>query len=380
MKRISLPALLFLAVLPSAFGVQVKIKTATELRDRQNPNRVVIQVPAGATFDAELVEGEWLIGVLRHSGGVSRGIIRKDAVLDPEKLSRLEEEYRERMRVKEEQEMLAKGFVRYEGQWVTPEERRRREDDKFEQEQMAKGLVKFEGAWMTTEERAVVINERYSRELANLIAVLKDSKATPEQKESAERRLIEIREPAVQPLLDEMTGSDRAMRGVAAMVLGKIGGKEILEPLITALEDEDACAGAAAGLGELGSRDAVPDLIKALQDEDAVRAAAEALGKIGDVRAVDSLVKVMQDLYEDDATRAAAAKALGGIGDARALNPLRQVVENDKNPLVKEAAREAHDKIKASSPAARSPNQWSAWAGTLAGTQPVVAGILAKVS
>jgi hypothetical protein len=349
MKRTALFATLLFLLLPSGFCVQVKVKTATDLRDRQNPNRVISQVPAGATFDAEQVEGEWLLGVFSHGAGVSRGIIRKDAVLDPEKLSKLEEEYRQRIKIREQQDMLAKGFVKYKGEWVTPEEKKKREEEDFEQEQIAKGFTKFEGAWMRPEERAAIINKRYASEVASLIAVLKDPKAAREQKENAAKRLLEIKEPAAQPLLAELVGSDRAMRGVAAFILGKIGGKEMLQPLIAALEDEDACEGAAAGLGELGSRDAVPDLIKALQDEDAVRTAAEALGKIGDVRAVDSLVKVMQDLYEEDATRIAAATALGMIGDARALDPLKKVMEGDENPLVKEAAREAHDKIKATS-------------------------------
>jgi hypothetical protein len=271
-------------------------------------------------------------------------------VLDPEKLAKLEEEYRERMRIKEEQEMRAKGFVKYEGNWVTPEEKNRLEQEKFEQEQRAKGLVKFEGQWITPEQRATIIKDRYAKEVAALIATLKDLNATPEQREQAEKRLIEIREPATQPLIVELKGQNRQMRGKAAIILGKIGGKEVLQPLIAALDDEDACAGAAAGLGFLGDRAAVTQLINALRDEDAVRAAAEALGQIGDVRAVDPLIRVMQDYYEDDATHTAAAKALGMIGDARALPSLEKLMEEDKNPLVKEAAREAHNRIKAALP------------------------------
>jgi len=334
--------------LPAALGVEVKIKTTTELRDMQDPERVIMQVPAGATFDVEQIEGEWLFGVYMHSAGVSRGFIAKDAVLDPEKLAKLEEQYQERERIREEQEMRAKGFVKYEGEWVTPEEKARREQEKFEAEQRAKGLIKFEGEWMTPEERATVIKERYEKEVENLIGDLTNPIAAREKKDQAEKRLIEIGDPAIQPLIDELKGPDRAMRGVAALILGKIGGKQVFKPLVEALDDEDACAGAAAGLGELRDREAVDELIEALQDEDAVRAAAEALGKIGDVRAVDPLIKVMQDFYEDDATHAAAAKALGMIGDVRALDPLRETMENDKNPLVREAAREAHNKIKGS--------------------------------
>jgi hypothetical protein len=339
----------FLVLLPPALAVEVKVKTPTDLLAMDDLKRVIIQVPAGATFEAERVEGEWLLGVYMHGAGVSRGFIRKDAILDPEKLVKLEDEYQERERIRVEQEMRAKGFVKYEGDWVTPEDKARREQERFEAEQRAKGLVKFEGKWVTLEEKDTIINERYEKEVETLIADLKDPKTTREQKDQAEKRLIGIGKYAIQPLIKEVKGSDRAMRGTAALILGKIGGEEVFSPLIAALDDEDACAGAAAGLGQLGDRAAVPALIAALKDEDAVRAAAEALGKIGDVRAVEPLIKTMQDYYEDDATHAAAAKALGMIGDVRALDPLKKVMEDDKNPLVRDAAREAHNKIKGSS-------------------------------
>jgi len=46
-----------------------------------------------------------------------------------------------------ESDMLAKGFVRYETRWVTP-------DEKLRLEQQAKGLVEYQGAWMTRDEMA----------------------------------------------------------------------------------------------------------------------------------------------------------------------------------------------------------------------------------
>jgi hypothetical protein len=351
MKRTTLFALVFsIAILPTVSGVEVTIKTTTDLRERLNPDRVLMQIPAGATFEVELVEGEWLLGVYMHGAGVSRGMIRKETVVDPEKLAKLEEEYQQRVKIREEQEMLAKGYVKYEGKWVTPQERDKLEQEKFEKEMITKGLVKFEGKWITPDERAEIIKQRYATEVETLISTLKDATATPEQKSRAENRLIDIKEPAIGPLIAELKGKDRGMRGTAAVLLGKIGGKEVLKPLVAALEDEDACAGAATGLGYVRERGAVDELIKALQDEDAVRAAAEALGKIGDVRAVDPLIKVMLDFYEDDATHAAAAKALGLIGDRKALGQLQEVMEKDKNPLVRDAAREAYNKIKASLP------------------------------
>jgi hypothetical protein len=341
-----------LVFLPPSLGVEVEVKSDTGLYDRSIPNRIIIQIPAGSTFSAERVEGDWLLGVYLHDTGVSRGMIRKDVVLDPEKLAKLEEEYLAREKIREEQEMLAKGFVKYEGKWMRPEDKARLEKEKFEQQMRDKGYVNFEGQWLPREEKDRIIRERYAAEVKSLIATLKNPQASLEQKDLAEKRLLEIdvKEPAIQPLIDELKGRDRAMRGRAAVLLGKMGDEKVLAPLVAALADEDACAGAATGLGHLRSRKAVNDLVKALQDEDAVRAAAEALGKIGDIRAVDPLIKVVQNFFEDDATHAAAAKALGLIGAPSALDPLKKIMENDKNPLVRDAAREAYNRIKGSLP------------------------------
>ncbi|RJP73365.1 MAG: hypothetical protein C4532_04470 [Candidatus Abyssobacteria bacterium SURF_17] len=59
-----------------------------------------------------------------------------------------------------EEAQLAKGLVKFEGQWMTPEERehtlslRKRAEDhhrRFEDEQRAKGLVPFQNLWVTPE-------------------------------------------------------------------------------------------------------------------------------------------------------------------------------------------------------------------------------------
>ncbi len=57
---------------------------------------------------------------------------------------------------------------------------------------------------------------------------------------------------------------------VASDALGKIGDKRAVEPLITALDDEDELVreGAAKALGMLGDKRAVEPLITALGDED----------------------------------------------------------------------------------------------------------------
>jgi tetratricopeptide (TPR) repeat protein len=46
------------------------------------------------------------------------------------------------------------GFVRYEGEWMTPAERDRRAAQRFAEEMRAKGLVELDGRWVTPEDKA----------------------------------------------------------------------------------------------------------------------------------------------------------------------------------------------------------------------------------
>lgn len=79
-------------------------------------------------------------------------------------------------------------------------------------------------------------------------------------------------------------------------VLDEIGGEEIIEPLIYAIDDSHTLVAGAA---------------------------AEALAKRKERRAVEPLIKAMRDhLFPD------AIKALGEIGDKRAINPLLDELKN----------------------------------------------------
>lgn len=88
-------------------------------------------------------------------------------------------------------------------------------------------------------------------------------------------------------------------------------------------------AGAARALGELGDSRAVEPLITALKDENAHvrRRATWALGELGDPRAVEPLRVALKD--EDETVRADAATALEKLGNARAVEPLRAALEDE---------------------------------------------------
>lgn len=97
-------------------------------------------------------------------------------------------------------------------------------------------------------------------------------------------------------------GEERSIRRNAAWLLGQIGGRRAVNPLMDALRDEDEHVRkfAATSLAQIGEP-AVEQLIEGLTDrKPGVRKmCAFALGKIGDPRAIDPLNHRMEDEDED---------------------------------------------------------------------------------
>jgi HEAT repeat protein len=109
-----------------------------------------------------------------------------------------------------------------------------------------------------------------------------------------------------------------------------------IDGLIEALnypDDHNIRLAAASALGKVGDSRAVDPLITALDDQQGVNeVAALALGEIGDPRAVEPLTETLEN--ESWEIRSSAAKALGKIGDERAVNPLTKLLE-DRNENVR---------------------------------------------
>jgi len=137
----------------------------------------------------------------------------------------------------------------------------------------------------------------------------------------------------VQGLILALKNRDPKIQYDAAEALGEVGDSRAVEPLVTALKNDEFSGvrwKAAEALSKLGSP-AVPALIGALRhDDDDVRwKAALALGEIGDPQAIEPLILLLCD--KDRFVKSHAALALGVIGDPAVDPLLRALREGDGN-------------------------------------------------
>jgi len=125
-------------------------------------------------------------------------------------------------------------------------------------------------------------------------------------------------------LLDELNNEDSRVRSSVARVLGLLGDRSAVQPLIDLLYDPDVLAGdrVVDALGRLGDLSAAPALVTALESsQEAVRArAAYGLGLLKFEPAVSTLGERLRADTPMVARR--AAEALANIGTADALAAL----------------------------------------------------------
>lgn len=115
------------------------------------------------------------------------------------------------------------------------------------------------------------------------------------------------------------------------------------EELVEKLTGETASysrRSAISALGRLGDERAVDPLVSALQDEDRYirREAAKALGELGSPAAIEPLIAALGDSEEN--VRRNAITALGATGDERAVEPLKQILE-DKSYFIRSEAEKS---------------------------------------
>ena len=141
----------------------------------------------------------------------------------------------------------------------------------------------------------------------------------PQEAYSAVRDLGRLGTPQAAALLVQSLSGNEGVARAAARELGLLRDAQAVAPLISLLGKPNVNTAAAEALTKLGSV-AIEGVIAALASEDPMvrRMAAEILGNIGDKRAVDPLVNSVQTDHEY-AVRTAAVAALGHLRDARAV-------------------------------------------------------------
>lgn len=157
------------------------------------------------------------------------------------------------------------------------------------------------------------------------------------------RILIEIGEPAVEPLITCLTHNRIQVRQDAAYCLGLIGDKRAVIPLTTLLKNPSTASSAIEALGRLGDPQVLDAIILVVkdqkQDRNTRQSAVIALGNLGDTRAAPVIIDQLNDNWSN--MRYSAAEALGRLRDPRANAMLQAVALKDDNPGVARAASEA---------------------------------------
>ena len=141
--------------------------------------------------------------------------------------------------------------------------------------------------------------------------------------------------PAADALIGQLRSPEPSARLRAAMELGKLNDRALVEDLVEALctdQDFNVRETLVWALVRLADGAVIP-LIGRLTDPSALarKSAAHALSKIGDPRAVDPLIGLLQD--SDLEVVARVTFALGQIGDARAAPALVNLLGHDDRDL-----------------------------------------------
>ncbi|MBN1672269.1 MAG: HEAT repeat domain-containing protein [Kiritimatiellae bacterium] len=166
----------------------------------------------------------------------------------------------------------------------------------------------------------------------------------PDVKGTAINVLPKLGEAAVPELLALLAGAggDDDLRGWIVLVLGEVGDKRAVQPLLPLLASRDPYVrlNTFEALGKIGDPSAVPALEHELAHPDARirRRAAEALARIQGGNALAGLARAMTD--RDETVRALAARGLGGQPSDAARTALRKALA-DETPRVRSLAAAA---------------------------------------
>jgi HEAT repeat protein len=171
-----------------------------------------------------------------------------------------------------------------------------------------------------------------------------------DKQQNAAKALEKMGKPAIPGLIKAL--KDEKIRDDVVDLLGKIG-RPAVPQLIKAMKDKDRRSPAAIALGIIGDPKGVPALTRALKEKDStlVMNAMEALEKIARKNPYNAEVRKAQPLLirllgnKDIDMRYVAANALSVIGTKAALPALRKLQKGDPISTVRNAAKDAMNKI-----------------------------------
>ena len=199
--------------------------------------------------------------------------------------------------------------------------------------------------WGIREDAAMALGEaRDPRGVSPLIEALRDSDRAV--KTAATDALTAIGTPAVVDLSYCLEDPDLSVQEAAASILSEIADERVLEPLESALLNQDWVVRmhAARAVGRLGNPRSVETLVLLLQDKvPAVRdEAIAALVSIGE-SAVAPLVAALKD--QDWRVRLRATEALCVLKSRTAVEPLVGLLQHDPDTAVRQEAARALGQI-----------------------------------
>ncbi|MDR2830004.1 MAG: HEAT repeat domain-containing protein [Methanobrevibacter sp.] len=149
----------------------------------------------------------------------------------------------------------------------------------------------------------------------------------------------------INELISDLDNDNEFIQEESKTLLEKKGA-EAVEPLVDALlnnKNKDIKILAAKILGNIGDKKAINPLIATLSNPNKMvrREASTSLIKMGN-DAVEPLITVLEN--EDWRIRGAASWVLGSIGDKRAVEPLKALL-NDESGYVKSGAKKSLDTL-----------------------------------
>jgi HEAT repeat protein len=170
------------------------------------------------------------------------------------------------------------------------------------------------------------------KQIKALISALTDDAAYKD----AQKMLVKIGEPAVEPLIETLHSENEDILWWAARTLGSIGDDRAVGPLIQLYENPPSArirTAAGLSLGKLGDPHAIPELVEQLQISNFITEVKSMLLAFGPA-AVEQIIAFIQQKDETGSLAgvANAIEMLGNIGDPRAEEILRDHTSSEKYP------------------------------------------------